>query len=368
MGRYAKLLTTAALLGALAALSGPSGAAAAAKNLTAQSVSVQMSGAGDYLLTETETFQFNIGTASGYFTNLQTGAPAVSCTGGGSHGVNCASTNQPLTPTAPNPDPTKVTDNGNGQAFKDRCTFWNGGTPAGSTYTQSVTVLGLNGSGNWTFTWTYTIAATGTVAAQTAWDATFAGGTAVTITFGANIESQSVLVSSQYPTAKYSFSLVDSSGNRVQSLNFSVTDGTNTYTATPNSTVVVNYPWGTVDFISTGNGGEFGTGIGALLDAGPNSVPYQNSGATSGDALSILNGLLMSANGLYHDTFAGNNNGGADGSALAMAVMDSVQQTLGPGNYAATLTGVVKGNSTTVDQDFSITQTINIITPSYCTN
>jgi hypothetical protein len=57
-----------------------------------------------------------------------------------------------------------------GCARQQDCTFWNGGTLTGSTYTQSVTVNGLNGKGNWTFTYNYVITPTeNPVPARTAW-------------------------------------------------------------------------------------------------------------------------------------------------------------------------------------------------------
>ena len=73
----------------------------------------------------------------------------------------------------------------------------------------------------------------------------------------------------------------------------------------------------------------------------------------AGDARGILN----------NDVFAGNQDGGADGSALAMAVLDPISVELGAGDHTVTLTGLVKGVSASLDSTFSINRTVSIVTP-----
>lgn len=338
---------------------------------------MQLSGVGDFALVENQVYHFNIAEAAAFLANTLTSGPVASCTGGP---TNCADSNKPAAPPAPSPDPNQVTDHGNGAAVADECTFLTGGTLPSSTYTQGVTVNGLNGRGNWTFTWTYTIEPnTDPVPAFTAWDLTQDAGGQVTTTIGANIAGESVVVSSQFPTGKYSFSLVDGSGNRVTGLDIQIADASNSVvfeagplSATPlGSTIVTNTPGatpytgpGNVDFTYTGNGGAFGNAVAALMDSTNSSQVSTYSGPADkvpGDARSILDGAVQRVT--YKDIFTGNNDGGSDGSALAMAVMDTQTVTLGPGSYTVTLTGTIKGNGTSVSQNFAVSSVLHIITP-----
>lgn len=66
---------------------------------------------------------------------------------------------------------------------------------------------------------------------------------------------------------------------------------------------------------------------------------------------------------LNNDDFLGNNDGGADGKALAKAVVDQASLTLGVGNYKAILTGTVKGNNALYDLPFTVAGTIHIVAP-----
>jgi hypothetical protein len=86
----------------------------------------------------------------------------------------------------------------------------------------------------------------------------------------------------------------------------------------------------------------------------------------NGDARGILNGVSLygpepcdlgtQTTTTSPDTFAGNNNGGADGSALAYAKMDEqTVSSLGAGDYKVTLTGTVKGNNDLANIAFSVT-------------
>jgi hypothetical protein len=337
-----QLATMTALLGTLAGLS--DAAIGASPNQTAQGIWADITGNGTFTFTTTNVYQYQPAVAAGYFTNALTSGPTVSCAGSP---TNCATTNQPATPAAPAPDANQLT--GPSGAVNKRATqcdgFFAGGSLPTSTYTQSVTVNGLNGRGNWTFTWTYTIAPTQpAVDPLTAWTLFGSNGPGgVTLTFNAQIAGESVLVSKQYPSpGKFSFSLWDPTiGNRVQNLALTVSDGVNSQTAYPTSTVVKNAPGampgapGAVDFNYTTNAGSNGST--ALLK--------------NGDARTILN----------TDVFAGNNNGGADGSALAYAQMSPVQFTLGAGSYTLTLTGVVKGNSANATQSFGVQENLIII-------
>ena len=301
---------------------------------TGQGIMVNLHHIGALALVEKQVWHFNELTAAGYFTNALTAGPTVTCNGSP---TNCASGNQPATPAAPAADGNQVTSppgpGGQGASFENRCTFLDGGTLAGRTYQQSVTVNGLNGRGNWTFTWDYAVTPTqATVEPFTAWDLVSDSnpdGT-VHVDIAADVAGESVLKSSNAKLGtKYSFSLIDGTGNRVQNLAVSVDSD-----APVAATSTVNYP---VDFAYTTNAGS--NGVTSLL--------------VNGDARSILNG----------DSFLGNNNGGADGSALALATMSPVGFDLGPGSHTVQLTGTVKGNSASADISFNVQDILIIITP-----
>jgi hypothetical protein len=106
-----------------------------------------------------------------------------------------------------------------------------------------------------------------------------------------------------------------------------------------------------VDFNYKTNAGSNGTAQAYLLE---------------GAARGILNGNVSKTSPVNAiDQFPGNNDGGADGSALAEAIMNTVNVQLGAGTYTITLTGVVKGNSAngTSDQTINVSSTINVVTP-----
>jgi hypothetical protein len=315
---------------------------ALAADRTAQGIWADISGNGTYTFDTTTIYQYEPADAASYFTNMITDGPAVSCSG---NATNCAAGNQPAPPAAPlaSVDELSALINANSTQCDG---FFRGGALSGKTYTRGVTIAGLNTKGNWTFTWTYTIAPTqATVDPQTAWSIFHenGGGGGIELTFNGQIAGQSVQVSSKFPApGKFSYSLADSLGlNRVANLVLQVSDGTNTQTATPSSTIVKNAPGalagddGAVDFNYVTNAGTNG------------SVQFLKNG----DARTILN----------TDVFKGNNNGGADGSALAYARMAPVQFTLGAGNYTLTLTGTVKGNGAQVSQTFGVQEKLKII-------
>lgn len=318
----------------------PSGGGGGGSNQTAQGIMVNLDASGTFTVVDNQQYKFNETTAAGYFGNDLTSGPTVSCTGSP---TNCASTNQPSTPTTPAANPQKVngTPQAPGAVQDNMCTFLNGGDLTGSTYTQSTTVPGLNGGGNWKFTWTYTVTPSPTtVDPFTAWDLNKEVTGSASIDVNADIAGESVLVKNGGSWKKYSFSMLESDlSNRVTGLTLTVKDGSSTVVETdyPNSTV--NSP---VDFAYATNAGSNGSTL-KLQD---------------GDARTILN----------NDSFAGNNNGGADGSALALATMDTVSPTLDIGSYSITLTGTVKGNSidatsTGANISFSVTSHVQIIAP-----
>ena len=114
-----------------------------------------------FAIDQTMTYEFNKAEVAAFYDDmlnpLVAGTnPTVTCTGSS---TNCASLNQPATPTAPDPSLTHVQPVGCDDVLcKMRCLFLNGGTLDTIHYDQAVkNVSGLNGKGNWTFTFYYTI-------------------------------------------------------------------------------------------------------------------------------------------------------------------------------------------------------------------
>ncbi|MBI4299483.1 MAG: hypothetical protein HY666_06960 [Chloroflexi bacterium] len=349
-----------ALLGILAILILPLFTiAAVAKAQTAQGVFMDLKAAGTFTISDHKMYQFNIADttlvdangvalpAAAYFTNTLTSGPTVTCSGSSS---SCSSTNQPSTPTAPIPDDRKVTGP-NGTCKQQQCTFLDGGTLTGSDYKQYIIVKGKNGNGSWTFTWTYMVAPDPSkdvdpaiegvqITPFTAWVLIKENTDVAIIDLGANIAGESVVKNTTKGT-KYSFRLRDSYGNsRVTGLSLLVNNVTLAY---PGSTLVENCPDclvgdpGAVDFYYTTNAGA--KGYTTLLK--------------NGDARTLLN----------TDWLAGNDNGGSDGKDLAMAVMDPLQLIVGAGTYTVTLKGTVKGTDGLANITFSVTQSVQVITP-----
>ncbi len=148
------------------------------------------------------------------------------------------------------------------------------------------------------------------------------------------IAGESVLSKANQPR-KYSFSIEDTDSvtglpvSRVKNLAVSF-DGALAIPATSS----VSYP---IDFYYVTNAGTNGN----------------TSLLADGDARTILN----------TDSFAGNDNGGSGGAALAAALMDPVGADLGAGDHTVTLTGTVKDNSALGSSSIAVTELIHVITP-----
>ncbi|HTK59684.1 MAG TPA: hypothetical protein VL283_00600 [Candidatus Baltobacteraceae bacterium] len=318
---------------------------ALAASSTGQGIMVDFDASGTYALVTNQVWRFDQEAAAAYFTNAWDGvAPTSSCSGNACNGNLCGI---PAAPAAPAADPDKVVDaGGSAVADKSRCTFLDGGTLVlTDSYTQSAsvsvscTVSGRSKSATYNFAYTYAIApdpATAAVAPFTAWNmiSETGDGSTAHVDVTALIAGESVLSKANMPR-KYSFSIEETDPvtllpvSRVRDLLVSF-DGAPGIPATSS----VSYP---IDFAYATNAGTNGN-VSLLAD---------------GDARTILN----------TDSFAGNNDGGADGSALAAALMDPVGGDLGAGDHLVTLTGTVKGNSAAASVDFSVTQIIHVITP-----
>jgi hypothetical protein len=324
------LFVSAVLLGAL-----PLAVAAGgnAKVMTAQSgmIDLSVSPQGPFYITGSETWHLDTDLAKAAYSNAWDGNnPAVSCTG---NAANCDSTNQPTTPTRPAPDPIKQ-----GDAIGDRCIFWDGGTLPSDTYTQYVTINGINGKGNWKFTWTYNFGGD-TVAAKTAWYLQDSSTTTPTVTIQSQIMSLSVLEKTNPLLWKASFTLQNSDGSpRINNLKVVVIgpDGNtildHTFTSEEIAVFTQTDSSGPIDFDYSGNAGENGQ-VGIL-----SAIPPLHALASS-----IVNGGVISADGKY-DNFLGNNYVEGIGSpAIARAdIADQEIVLTQEGTYTITISGVLK--------------------------
>jgi hypothetical protein len=222
-------------------------------------------------------------------------------------------------------------------------TLINGGPNAGKYNVETTTRTVVD-----TYTYTYNITpiAPGQFDPLTAWDFVGStGGDTALVDINGQIAGESVNSTKQW-THKYSFSLgEDITGriSRVQNLALYVND---LLVANPGSTVLHNAPGaqpgdpGAVDFAYTGNAGL----------NGHTELFYPTANT---QARTILN----------TDDFLGNQDGGADGEALAWAIMDTVNLEMAAGDYTVHFTGIVKDNSGVGDLPINVTQTIHIVHP-----
>jgi len=342
---------------------------AAGAATTGQAIMVNLEAEGAFTITDTEVYVFNVSNpensdpdagplhvapAISYYTNAATGTISKLTVQGGfpTNGTTNGLYNQAviaaaIPPAAPAPDASKT----EALALFDWKLFADGtgdGTLSSDTYSQTATttVNLRRNSGTttspatltYTFDYSITPNGDGKIAApdtegdlagvpKAAYDlySSSDGGGTVHAAIHADIAGESWVTKSGQ--TKYSFSIIDGEGNRVQNLAVSVDS---VLVGTPGSTV--NYP---VDFTFMKNAGSNGDQTKEL----------------DGDARTILNS----------DYFAGNNNGGADGSALALVTMDPVGADIGEGDHTVSLTGLVKGNSAAADATFTVTKSVHVV-------
>ncbi|MFI7547576.1 hypothetical protein [Actinoplanes sp. NPDC049599] len=324
-------------------------AAMAGSGTTAQSVWAGFTaGDGVFGYTDKQTYSFDSLAAATHYANVLESTAAPTCSGSA---ANCGASNAPLAaPAAPAPDATKITP----LVHADRCTFFTGGLLSGSTYTQSVTVNGKNGKGNWTYTSAYRITGQ-TVSPETEWSSVLDSSDGAHVTLQGEIAGESVLAKSA-ATSKYSFSLVDSAGaSRVTGLSVTLTDPAGTAgTPTPIGSTVVTAADAT-------NFRNFSVGT---APADPADLYLDTLVATNGNTALLAKGDARTI--LNTDSFAGNNNGGSDGSALAYARLDPTEVTLTEGAWTATLAGTVKDNAGTATTNLSVERKLVVVGLNNC--
>jgi hypothetical protein len=217
-----------------------------------------------------------------------------------------------------------------------------------------VTINGANGSGNWTFTWTYTVAVgSDPSAARDCWTLQDSDTTNAELAFDVGIFAESVVKSNNLGR-KASFTMTEINPitllpvSRVTALHYSVTQGDteiasgdllpDTITSQCSNPDPSFYDWS-----YSGTSGE--NGVVSLLSEGTNTRPPAS--ATIG---AVLNG----------DAFANNDTSIADACKNVEKSTSSASGILltSEGTYALTITGTVKGNGALQNTPFSVSSTI----------
>jgi hypothetical protein len=372
-------------------------AQAATKTLTGQSIMANLYAEGTFAIVQTDTYHYNLDSAAALFSNAWDGSdPAVSCNSSTSGptmtfevtdpgvGTPCDPTVTP--PATPDADSKKLKrDDHPGQndvVGANRCAFLDGTALTGLTYTQTASANAqctyvesseLQTGGNpanigkykvtrrtvtktCDYTWTYNITPLEpSYPPLTAWDFMGStGGDSALVSVNAVIAGESVNSTKQW-ARKYSFSIggdVDPRVSRVVDLAIS-TNGV--VVANPGSTIVKNVPGSAATLTSAP--AEIVFGLDGALDF------YYEENAGSNGHTELLNQPDDARTILNTDNFAGNDDGGADGAALAVAVMDQVDLTLGDGDYTITLTGTVKDNAGLGNLPINVTKLVHIVHP-----
>jgi hypothetical protein len=294
------------------------------------------------------------GTAMAAFSNAVLSGPTVTCSGSG---TNCDLANQPAAPVPPPADEVKLQQHAQGQ----RCTFFFGGTLATGGYDRSSVINGVNGKGNWSFTWTYAITpTTAVVAAGTAWTSEETGGT-VDVGFSGFVASESFL--KQSAKSKYSFTMIEGGVTRARNMfaTLQVPDPNNVGGwLTVNTPVDLNdvdtdgdtvldgvaIVAATVDFTYGANAGTFGnSAVFPALHTGAAGAKVPNG---------VVNILTGASDGSPADNFAGNNNDLASGNVHKALFASLFAGLTEDGSYRVLISGALKGNSSAGDLGFSI--------------
>jgi hypothetical protein len=213
--------------------------------------------------------------------------------------------------------------------------------------------------GNWTFTYTYNVVPKAEVVPQyTAWSSAETGGT-VDVRFTGFVASESF--QKQSNRSKYSFTMIDGGVTRARGvaatlagpasrsldLNNVDTDGDTVHDA------LAVVP-ATANFAYVANGGVFGNS--AVF-----SALHYATGKVKNNVNDILNGIN---DGSPADNFAGNNNDLAARNVHGAPFAGSFPGLAESGNYTITVSGTLKGNSSSADFGFNVTS--NTITIGGC--
>lgn len=325
--------------------------AAYAQTSTAQSAMFNNTAAGTFVISGSSVYSFNKDVAATYFTNLLSGGPAVTCTGGGPGGVNCLPANQPAAPAASAPDASKLTNH----ISNNSCNFFDGAALSLSiggptTYTQSATIAGLNTKGNWKFEWTYTIAfatTAGPFDPLTAWNLESTNTTAADVGVdgffaGESVQKKTKATGADKWTFKASFTILDAGISRMVNPQYTITDSTATVVCGPTAIALLPVEQG-VDFQYDQNAGTNGTT--SLL------IP-------SGTVSAIQTGQVYNSLG-DKDNFAGNDTTLGEKQAVDTANTPTCSISAA-GSYTLNVTGTMKGVSGAASLPVSVASSVCI--------
>jgi hypothetical protein len=337
-----------------------------ATNTTAQSVMFNTSMNGSqFLLTDTQVFQFQRDVAAAHFTNSWDGVVPSGLVQGQAHG-----TTAPAAPSAPPPIDTKL----NGPVNGNSCVFFNGGSltlQGDTTYSQSVyqdvayqdckntctggknptcTTTCTTKTDTYKYTYNYGIVVNepdAVLPPLTAWTlVSNSPGAPVTATLGGTLAAETTVKKSKGSSDPWSFKTGFSLPNAVdpttgqyvgvQNILATLTDGSGNVVEQRTLTNTVQHG---VDFYYSQNAGYNG--------------PYNQ--LVDGAAVSeIEKGLVFAIDGVTKDDFAGNNSSLGD-----LAVLDLVDFTIEqPGSYTVTVTGTLQGVQGVLPLSFSVAESI----------
>jgi len=352
------------------------------KASTAQSIMGNIKASGQFLIKGSETYNFDPTAIGGgivepvfFYSNLAINSTATGQTGfitvdgvtvgyklTGS-GSNPTGAQLSANAVSPGEDAAKVIAHATSNSIKDYEIFADGGDSIelkSSSYSRTTEWTGSELK-KVTYTWAFEVApiAGSPIVPFTGWvlTASDTDGGLAKVNINGILAGQSVLVKDG--VTKYSFSLastqLDELGapvevSRVENVTVTASVDTNadgifdeSYENSPSHVVVSGNdvdadlnPIG--DFNYFANAGKFGSGpaFGALVD---------------GDARTIPN----------EDGFAGNDNGGSDGSTLQHALLNVSQFNLPAGAVNINISGTIKGNEGSAAIGFSVNKEVNVI-------
>jgi hypothetical protein len=342
---------------------------------TAQSIMVNMTpNSGAFVIGGSTTWSYTHpvrSCAADHYTTVVTG-PDVTCSPYPSGG--CTS--------APTPPPAPGDSNGHLNQFLNsqtaKCAFFCGGILPSDTNDRSVNVNNSHdpNKGHWTFTWHYALTPTGPVDPQTCYTCEeTGGGGSINIAFCGFVAGESFLSKSGGTdkwNKKYSFTLTNDDGSsrvtNVQATLQRSTDGGMTWFDVQGpfavDTSFIQHCGRQTDSI----GGSFCDGLGLVVD-----YIYDANAGVGGNSPSIFNNLHSSGVGMpigtylapdytdnimsgappSPDNFAGNDHNLCNYSDTAPfnVEFDGITDA---GDYQVHITGTVKGNSATADQQFTV--------------
>lgn len=370
----------AGLLGGTAAAGPKPKPTTSGSTTTAQAIWTNFKSAGSdstFGYTQTMTYSFDEDVAAAAYAGPTVLQPTINCTGGGTGTFNNTGLPQPCNPVgdpggwSEPPAPSFSVPAG------DKCTFWSGGDL--STVTKTATTAskpGTNG-GTWTATYTYTWGGNA-VGSDDPADDDDGGSSTVGVGAWTGVEGDGAAVmftgqiaglSAQKNSKgeiKYSFSLLNGDGSpRISGVVVRAYDTKDSATleddvlldAYPVASSVVD-AWDELAGTATEGFSEFSVGPGFGL-----SYLMGSNGATgiltTGDARDILNGLVANVMGTTstYDVFAGNNDGGSTGAALAYLQLSATRIALTEGSFRVTLTANVKDIASGATATLTVEQT-----------